>query len=555
MEEAFKEEGFRPIKGPDGSVWRGPANIENLEIEASLPPGFPQKLPLVRIERRALPRRVPHVEHNGRICFAPSTGILIDTDRPGDVIRDSIDRARRTIQEGLGGTNEDDFYTEFAAYWNASAHVISYCQMDDTPRIIAMASTSSKERIVADSAENVNQIATNLELQVKDFESAYYIPLVARVLPPDFDDRLKLSFVQRLLRQRMSNEQMERLLRHRPPRAKPLTIFFSFEIDRPNGHVAFGVKTDAMLETLSRGFRPGKTPLGVILANNTTASVTRVGVKRADATFLRERTGNHSDLMERSVLVVGCGSVGGHLATLLADTGIGKLTLIDGEDMQPENAMRHVLGMAYNGQNKAKAMAHWLKRRLPQLDVTYFDTPVGDRLEQDDTLLEKHDAVVLATADHAIERDLNSRFRGATRLFHAWVEAHGVGGHVFVDGHDRPGCLSCLFSFDVVHGPVLHASLFAPGQKFTRSLGGCAGVFTPFGAGDAQRIAVETCRLVAKSFAAGTPGPQLVTWLESREPFQEQGLKPSDRALALTEGSRTIVTDIGRECGSCDRDG
>ena len=63
-----------------------------------------------------------------------------------------------------------------------------------------------------------------------------------------------------------------------------------------------------------------------------------------------------SDLL---VVIVGVGTVGSGIAWGLANSSVGRLRLIDGDALKPENLFRHALGHSgqrYLGMNKAEAM-------------------------------------------------------------------------------------------------------------------------------------------------------------------------------------------------------
>ena len=46
-----------------------------------------------------------------------------------------------------------------------------------------------------------------------------------------------------------------------------------------------------------------------------------------------------------SVVIVGCGSIGSHLAMCLAKSGVSKFTLIDNDIVVAENVPRHLCDM------------------------------------------------------------------------------------------------------------------------------------------------------------------------------------------------------------------
>ena len=59
---------------------------------------------------------IPHVDIKGKICLFETEGILIDQNLCG-IILQSIERAKEIIEDGLAGTNREDFVEEFESYW------------------------------------------------------------------------------------------------------------------------------------------------------------------------------------------------------------------------------------------------------------------------------------------------------------------------------------------------------------------------------------------------------------------------------------------------------
>lgn len=79
------------------------------------------------------------------------------------------------------------------------------------------------------------------------------------------------------------------------------------------------------------------------------------------------------------VLVVGLGGVGSYAAEAIGRAGVGKITIIDGDTVDPTNRNRQLQALATtHGQNKAHLMAERLKQINPEvcLDVIdQFKTP------------------------------------------------------------------------------------------------------------------------------------------------------------------------------------
>jgi tRNA A37 threonylcarbamoyladenosine dehydratase len=77
-----------------------------------------------------------------------------------------------------------------------------------------------------------------------------------------------------------------------------------------------------------------------------------------------------SNLTKKHVMVVGMGGVGSFAAEFVARGGIGKMTIIDGDVVDPTNRNRQLPALATNhGQPKAQIMAERLLAINPELEL------------------------------------------------------------------------------------------------------------------------------------------------------------------------------------------
>ncbi len=80
-------------------------------------------------------------------------------------------------------------------------------------------------------------------------------------------------------------------------------------------------------------------------------------------------------LAQSHVMVVGLGGVGSYAAEFIARSGVGKMTIIDGDIVDPTNRNRQLPALATNhGQSKADIMADRLKAINPELDLQVVKT-------------------------------------------------------------------------------------------------------------------------------------------------------------------------------------
>lgn len=83
---------------------------------------------------------------------------------------------------------------------------------------------------------------------------------------------------------------------------------------------------------------------------------------------------NVQKLSAAHVLVLGMGGVGSFAAEFIARSGVGKMTIVDGDIIDPSNRNRQLPALATNhGQSKVAIMAERLKAINPELVLTVID--------------------------------------------------------------------------------------------------------------------------------------------------------------------------------------
>ena len=148
-------------------------------------------------------------------------------------------------------------------------------------------------------------------------------------------------------------------------------------------------------------------------------------------------------LANAHVLIAGCGSGGGNVALLLAMSGVRHFTLIDKDQLEPENVIRHVCGLRYIGQRKVDALADVLLDRNPKIVVDkVHDDIMGSAL---DNRIQPSTVVVLATDNEPSRYRVNETcVKTQTPFVVGRVFTRGIGGEVFSYRPRAGGCLACL---------------------------------------------------------------------------------------------------------------
>jgi molybdopterin/thiamine biosynthesis adenylyltransferase len=139
----------------------------------------------------------------------------------------------------------------------------------------------------------------------------------------------------------------------------------------------------------------------------------------------RLRVGWHAErLADRTVSVIGAGSVGGFLADMLRRSGVKSLTLHDNDTLQPGNLPRHLASARFVGAPKTLAVRETMKL---QDEVSVPEGgPAIRSLEQAVDLLNTRDLVIDCTGDRLTFQLLITASEIAkSRFLHVAVEGHG----------------------------------------------------------------------------------------------------------------------------------
>jgi len=491
---------------------------------------FENKLPTVLLRPWDALGFIPHISPSGVICYVDPEGMLLDQRRQLQIIRECFTEVRRTLHAGVTGANQVDFVDEFEAYWQyLNPHLTARSSLDppDTVSevVIATAPDSRTPLRLARDARGIMRMADTPPLRGPwASQRAIYLPLEPDTLlvPPRPDRPFWTLDDVRALLAHCSEANCAKLasLVAGPGRDPEYLVI---GLPRPaGGRALFGVRLGGVGDR--HPFAEG----------GSAANLTPICIQRRDRGFLVQRGGGHMEVESKRVLLLGCGSVGGHLAFALARAGIGALTLVDHDILTAENTYRHVLGKPYWGKRKAIAMKQALTVQLPFIDVRAIPKTIEAALDQDLVALKDFDLVVSALGNPNAELALNERVRreAGPPIVFTWLEPLGIGGHAVLSGHRaEPGCFACLYTrHDGSDGPLQNRAAFGEeNQKYGRSIAGCNNLYTPYGVLDAIRTSELAARLALDALIEREQHNELRSWKGNSTAFTEAGFGLSGR--------------------------
>ena len=503
--EALPRDALDRYTGHDFQVgWLVPAEVEDgtkLEFHVLLGAGFPYEAPRIALADPPPPLTWPHVERDGLLCIRRHEQ-PVPRENPEGVVVWYLGQAMALIQENRRG-GDAAFREEFLSYWQIavseggdSISFVSLVEPKGPSRQVCVW-RRGREGIVAEDRQALEEWLGRIGKTGRDKPAGRFLdaallwlpePLVPAEYPGSAGD--VRSLVGRAGPEAKSV--LESLL---PPLPSSLWILLGMPGDNgvcfgmvevPNPKIARRAKgkRDPVLSGFRRGKIPGQVLYGRYLSGGSGA--VKSSVERADHSWIhgRDRDPKRENLRSARVAVVGCGSLGGPVARLLAQAGVGSLFLADHDGLAWENLSRHVLGAWAVSNNKAKALAVEMKAAYPHVDEVSvrrekLHAKADDLIEE----LGRCDLIVEATGSWAASNLLND-LQQVTSDFppvvYAWMEEQASATHALV--LKRGGsCLRC--GFDASGKPVISVTDWAEAPLGDQTPE-CGGAFTPYGAAE-----------------------------------------------------------------------
>jgi molybdopterin/thiamine biosynthesis adenylyltransferase len=342
------------------------------------------------------------------------------------------------------------------------------------------------------------------------------------------------------------------------PYLKSLENYFNTK--RPNQYIffSFPLRGEEILsgwkQTIPRsisGFRPGKAPLQIRFQHS---NIDKIQVYRVDKErlFRRGGIGIIPSIREKSLAIIGCGSLGGSLTVTLSKTGISNFLLVDNELLEEENVARHECGFMEAGNRLAKSLAikNRITSHLPHIHCKYYYEDILTVLRNEPTLLNSYDIAIVAIGKMAVERRLNSLLRQGpitAPLLFVWLEPFGVAGHMLYIHPNIGGCYQCCHK-----DGGFRFSVAKPSQNFNKKESGCQSTFVEYSNLDMQHFMIIVSRTIVKVLQERPESSILYTWLGDLEFFKSLGYEICDEWVADSSFSvHKRIIQRNDECKLC----
>jgi hypothetical protein len=205
----------------------------------------------------------------------------------------------------------------------------------------------------------------------------------------------------------------------------------------------------AILFREQSGLRRGQRPAWVMVRQKFNEPPKGVGTYLFDPADRAVRVPGLQSLTTKKVMMIGCGSLGSNIAAALASTGVSQFALVDCDRYEPNNAVRHQVGVKAFGKPKPLVLATRLFELNPTVSCTSLMIQIGGANDFNDEKklvgeLSTADLIINTTGRHGVSRWLDERcFEFRVPALHASVTRGAWGGEIIRAIPGKTACWMC----------------------------------------------------------------------------------------------------------------
>lgn len=519
--------------------WNGE---DALRLLVAIPGGFPLVMPYVFIDRahvRSLGYPL-HVGANGYVCTLDPETSRTNVMAPGAIVLEVVRKSRSILDEARLASAEARCYDdEYIAYWKQT--YVSEPTVNDEYLSLLGPDTRSDDEILCGTFSSTYGGYKHV-LFVKGPESDEFLATLKRngvwvTLAPVYNagellstrPPFSMTFPESMRLVEESSPEHSRSFRRYINRSRQPIIVFQKKLGSRIHHLGWTYNIPREWRGSQR-----KTGLYEILANRPRTYTTRIAP--ADMTperLQRRTTGGGTPGVDSclTAMVVGLGSVGSHVASILGSIQGVELEFVDADNMTVENIGRHLLGLKYCGHNKAHAVAEYLRDSgaVAMIRKAHPLSIVG-HVEKKPDILTNFDFLFVCVGNENVEEwidEIRKQGHGPRRgVFYLWVEPYLFGGHcLFVPTSASLGFKEC---FEPEHycANVLSPEAYDEHQFVDRELG-CQTSFMPY-SGSNVKLFVGAIMSHAVMMMRSPPSSAVaVRWIGDIEDAKRRGYQLS----------------------------
>lgn len=224
------------------------------------------------------------------------------------------------------------------------------------------------------------------------------------------------------------------------------------------------------------------------------------------------KRGGNGLINSLNACLIGCGSLGGHLATALVDSGVVDYMLVDKDILSVDNIARHTCGYESVGLKKVEALKRKIEGHNPNCVCKTYDVDAMELLEGNRNVLDEADCIFITAADYPLESQFLNVFNSGglnTPLVIMWMEPYSLAAHAIVLNKPQDLYETELYDSDTqfVRRLVLNAS------RLYKRDSGCNSMFMPYSGLDTQAFVIEFVRRYFEECKNNPDSNFLFSWI------------------------------------------
>lgn len=404
-----------------------------------------------------------HINDDGKVCFVDQSRTWWDSAMATELVAGCLERIERVLVDNLANAPAEEVIAQdFSGYWSAHRSLHVACVVQNKDDLIQIIEQASGRQWLVRKAED-----SWLSIDAKQSPNTPWVILRLAKPPVSLNPKswppTSIREVIDWIRQSAPdahNQLVQRLRQSIQPKGKGnrgndirlvgvALIWPSANEDDALGCGFTFVIPDVAAKAIEH--KRLKQAAKILKADGT--KIIRYRLNRADPSYIqtRNRPKEEPSLKNRRVILVGAGTIGGHLGKLLCSHGAGwgangELHIIDSDDFSIENVGRHLLGTESVGHSKAEAVAARLRLDFPFLKIQEHPCSLNECwniFTQDCIIVDAtgSQTVAIAIPDYLSEHGMKPV------VVHSWIHGHGLATVALLNDRNKKGsaCYRCLW--------------------------------------------------------------------------------------------------------------
>jgi hypothetical protein len=489
------------LKGDYKELWKIKTEVEidtfqkEIDLLIAFEEFFPLTIPRIYLSKESFDdiNPIPHVDKNRFICTFHTDSLFLDANNPLGIVRESLQRAKKIIKDGLSGTNHDEFKEELSAYWTDSneSDIVQYLSLiSDFPK-----ETTLLKICKLIPAYNLIQYLVYKNKKEPDVQKILDF-FVAKGYKGSESDALFLCDYK-INPQPPFPKNNEDILNSINPSS--LVAFKQYINSKTyEKHIFFLAETTIKpillgwkhkeLNTKINGFRQGAlTPFSILSKYQKKDKIERIFVNEYSNNRIENRTSGIIN-EKYTFLVAGLGSIGSNLVYFLNGLNYPNFKLIDNDILKIENIGRHLLGISNINSFKTEALKTYIKNIRPDQNVAVKTSKLEVVIVSNCDYFNDCSYAFIAIGNQNIENFLLKKQNEGiitVPMFFFWVEPYAIGGHCLFLHPDDKVRLDDLYEGHLYRFNIIAPSEYISGNPvLSKQEAGCQTSYTPYSGND-----------------------------------------------------------------------